>query len=82
MKKKLAVCAASMVIIVMGGTFLARPARAAGNMGPCPTKVAEDLMSVAEKTCKKQGKEVLVTWMDCTGDGSGSGSGDFAYECV
>lgn len=82
MKKQLVVCAASLAVIVMGATFLATPARAAAALDPCPNRVAQELMSIAEKTCKRAGKEALITWMNCTGDPSGGGTADFAYECV
>ena len=50
-------------------------------LGECPPYVAQQLTSIAEKDCKRQGKEALITYMSCTGDGSG-GNADFAYTCV
>jgi hypothetical protein len=66
-----------MAIIAMGATVLATPARAGVADGPCPRRIADQLISIAEKACKAQGKEMVVTWMNCE-----NGVADFAYECV
>jgi hypothetical protein len=77
MTRKLVVSAASMVTIVMGATLLATPARAAGADGECPLTVAQRLTAVAEKACKVQGKEAVITYMNCE-----NGVADLAYACV
>ena len=69
--------AASMVTIVMGATLLATPARAASASGECPVTIAQRLTSVAEKACKAQGKEFLITYMNCE-----NGVADIGYVCV
>ena len=77
MTRNLIVSAASMVTIVMGATLLATPARAANASGECPVTVAQRLTSVAEKACKAQGKDFVVTYMNCE-----NGVADFGYACV
>jgi hypothetical protein len=75
--KKLAVCALSTATIVLGGTFLATPARGAAALGPCPPGTAMELTAIAEKQCKREGKDYLITYMNCV-----DGVGDIQYICV
>jgi hypothetical protein len=78
--------AASMVIIAMAATSLPTPVSASSTIrtirvarafGPCPPPVAEQLTAVAEKACKRQGKDYVVTYMSCT-----DGVADFNYACI
>jgi len=79
----IAICAASAFFSMT----VAAPASASpvyvslATMGECPPYVALQLTAIAEKDCKRQGKDYVITYMNCTGDGSG-GNADFAYTCI
>jgi hypothetical protein len=64
----IAVCAATVfasMTFAVPSSYAAVYVRGAA-MGDCPMKVAQDAMSVAEKACKQQGKEAVITYLSCT----------------
>lgn len=71
MIEKIAVCGAALLLAGTGGSGFATPAHGTASWGDCPAKVAQQAVSVAEKQCKLQGGEVLVTYLNCE-DGTAS----------
>jgi hypothetical protein len=65
MISKVAVFTASVISLLIADSPSSATTRSFAGYGECPAQVARDAMSVAEKACKRQGGEMVVTYMDC-----------------
>lgn len=70
MLDRLAICAATVFATGFGSALTPTRAYATTSIaGECPVHEVQNAMAVAEKQCKRDGGEVVITYMNCDSSG-------------